>query len=256
MELSLEQAFRAFAANPGSELDGALLVSRIVRPRTDVAWCRAELQRLAGLVGFGGSPQQVVTTLRGAGFAGAPHYYEPDNSALDFVLRERRGIPISLAIVVLAVAEQSGLAARGINFPGHFIVSLDNQLVDPFTLALIDDDERRERLAGCGVPAAEALRPATPIDITVRMLNNLRGLAVARGDHAGAITLTDYQLIIAADPFAIHLARVELWSALGATTMVRRELAQAIALAPSPKAQSELAKALQRLASGERPTLH
>jgi regulator of sirC expression with transglutaminase-like and TPR domain len=255
MDPSLAEAFRAFAAHPRSELDGALLVSRIVRPSTDIAWCHTALQRLADGVSAA-TPAGLIATLRDAGFSGATQYYEPDNSALDFVLRERRGIPISLAVVVLGVADQCGIPGLGINFPGHFLVTLDDQLIDPFTLTLIDDDDRRERLAQCGLPAAEALIPATPIDITLRMLNNLRGLAVARGDHAGAITLTDYQLIIAPNRFPIHLARVELWNALNATTMMQRELEQALTLAPSPAAKTELRKALQRITATSRPTLH
>ncbi|MGH8596673.1 MAG: transglutaminase family protein [Gammaproteobacteria bacterium] len=255
MDLPLDEAFRAFGADPRRELDGALLVSRIVRPHTDSAWCQREITRLAERLSDHPSAEELVTALRQEGFAGASDYYEAENSAIDYVLRERHGIPISLAVVVLAVAEQCGVQAQGINFPGHFLIAFDGQLADPYTLTLIDEDDRRERLASCGTPPALALRPATPIDLTMRMLNNLRGLAVARGDHLGAITLTDYQLIIAPDPFAIHLARIELWNALGAATMVHRELERAIAVAPSPPAKQVAEAALQRLRA-DAPTLH
>jgi regulator of sirC expression with transglutaminase-like and TPR domain len=256
MEPTLAQAFRAFAADPHSELAGALLVSRIVRPDTDTHWCEAELLRLADRVGRGATVEALIAALKDAGFAGAEQYYAPDNSALDFVLRERRGIPISLAIVVLAVAERIGLPALGINFPGHFLVAVDGQLVDPFTLTLIDAQERDARLASCGLPAPQALRPATPVDIVLRMLNNLRGLAIARGDHADAIRLTDYQLLVTPDPFAVHLARIELWNALGATTLLQHEIEQAIATAPSGTAKRELQKTLQEVVMRAGPTMH
>ena len=38
------------------------------------------------------------------------------------VLRRRSGIPITLAIVVIEVAERLGVAATGVGMPGHFLV--------------------------------------------------------------------------------------------------------------------------------------
>ena len=49
-------------------------------------------------------------------------YYDPDNSYLNAVLRTRRGIPISLAVLWLELAVGMELNARGIAFPGHFMV--------------------------------------------------------------------------------------------------------------------------------------
>ena len=55
------------------------------------------------------------------GFAGnANNYYDPDNSYLHVMLRTRRGIPISLALLWLELAGQIGLDAHGVGFPGHF----------------------------------------------------------------------------------------------------------------------------------------
>ena len=54
------------------------------------------------------------------GFAGnVNNYYDPENSYLNAVLRTRRGIPISLAVVWMELAQGLGLHARGIAFPGH-----------------------------------------------------------------------------------------------------------------------------------------
>lgn len=255
MTSNLTIDFERFAAEPMNAIDGALLISRVVHPATDPAWCRAELRRLADTIGAAAAPATVVAALRTAGFSGATDYYARSNSALEIVLRERRGIPISMAMVVVGVGECLNLPAVGINFPGHFLVEVDSQLIDPYSLSLIDDADRRARLDACGVPAAEALKPATPVDITLRMLNNLRGLAIAVRDFAHAIELTDYQLILAPRAYAVHLARVELWVAMGAMGMAQRELETAIPLAPNAKARSELQAALNKLA-GQRPTLH
>ena len=53
-----------------------------------------------------------------AGFRGnTDDYYDPANSYIDRVLSSKRGIPISLALVHLCLAERIGLEAWGINFP-------------------------------------------------------------------------------------------------------------------------------------------
>src|SRR3990167_9543098 len=59
------------------------------------------------------------------GFAGNVNdYYDPANSYLHRVLETRRGIPITLALIYIELATQVGLNARGVSFPGHFLVKL------------------------------------------------------------------------------------------------------------------------------------
>jgi regulator of sirC expression with transglutaminase-like and TPR domain len=53
------------------------------------------------------------------GFGGnLNNYYDPDNSYLHVMLRTRRGIPISLAVLWLELAQTIGLNAQGVAFPG------------------------------------------------------------------------------------------------------------------------------------------
>lgn len=64
------------------------------------------------------------------------HYHLVDNSYLNRVLDLRRGIPITLALVYLAIAERIGLSAEGVNFPGHFLIRFTAEpelLIDPFS---------------------------------------------------------------------------------------------------------------------------
>src|SRR5690606_16435113 len=75
---------------------------------------------------------------RDLGFGGnVNNYYDPDNSYLNAVLRTRRGIPITLAILWLELAQGIGLKARGVNFPGHFMVKVNlpngQVVIDPFS---------------------------------------------------------------------------------------------------------------------------
>ena len=69
-----------------------------------------DLQRLRGLNQF---------FFRDLGFGGNINdYYDPDNSYLNTVLRTRRGIPITLAVLWLELAAGLGLNARGVAFRG------------------------------------------------------------------------------------------------------------------------------------------
>lgn len=250
---ALSAEFRAFAAAPSSALDGALLIGRALDPAFDAAWCRAELARLAAVAGDAAGT--LVASLRAAGFAGADEYYAAGNSSLEQVLRQRRGIPISLAMVVIGVAELRGLRAVGINFPRHFLVAVGDQLIDPLRMQLIERETCRAWLEASNLAEDGAFQPASPVDVVLRMLNNLRLLALAQGNHARVLELSDYQLAVAPQPFPIYLERVDAWLAVGAPSMARHELEQAIALAPNAAIRIQLKQRLQTLAATP-PTLH
>ncbi len=254
-ELPLAEELKSFADSAVSAVEGALIIARIIKADTDVEWCRDELRRLAGEVGAGAAPAELVEYLRAQGFVGADSYYEVDNSSLECVLRTRRGIPISLAMVIIGTGESMGMNATGINFPSHFMASLDGCLFDPFSMQPIDKEGRRTWLAGTGVAEEDAFKIATPIDVVQRMLNNMRVRAQSRGDHEAALELTDYQLIVAPESLSIRVDRAELWAALGATGMVRHELETAIALAPDAAVRARFEELLPGL-NATAPTLH
>ncbi len=78
------------------------------------------------------------------------HYHDPDNSYLNRVLERRRGIPITLGVLWLELAQGLGLPARGINFPGHFLVKVGLEqgqvVIDPFTGQSLSREDLSERL--------------------------------------------------------------------------------------------------------------
>ena len=85
------------------------------------------------------------------GFGGnINNYYDPENSYLNAVLRTRRGIPISLAVLWMELAQGLGLHARGIAFPGHFMVKVllpkGQVVLDPISGQSLSREELAERL--------------------------------------------------------------------------------------------------------------
>ena len=155
------------------------------------------------------------------GFAGnLNNYYDPDNSYLPQVLRTRRGIPISLAVLWLELAQSVGLQARGVGFPGHFLVKVrlpfpheGHVVMDPLTGQSLSKEDLQERLAplfadtglmrdGAVVSddlLAHYLRAATPREIVARMLRNLE--EIYRSEHdAERLTLVQRRLLVLLPP--------------------------------------------------------
>lgn len=123
------------------------------------------------------------------GFAGNVNdYYAPDNSYLHRVIMTRRGIPISLAVVYMEIAQQIGLEIKGISFPGHFLMKLSvpsgEIILDPFngaSLARTELEERLEPYIAQNTFQSDAsftgyLQEAPAREILVRMLRNLKAL--------------------------------------------------------------------------------
>lgn len=120
-------------------------------------------------------------------------YYDPRNSYLNEVMDRRTGIPITLAVLYMAVGRRIGLPLEGVSFPGHFLVRLRLRrgmlVLDPFAGgAPLSEDELRERLqrvipkgvaddvALAELPLEQFLEPAAPRQILARVLRNLKAI--------------------------------------------------------------------------------
>jgi len=123
-------------------------------------------------------------------------YYEPQNSYLNEVLARRTGIPISLGVLYIAVASRLGLHTFGVNTPGHFMVGCHTDsgmlFVDAFNGGEVLDRKHckrrvEEMMGEVGVLCNEHLRPAPPLDITARVLRNLKAAYAMNNDWAAAL---------------------------------------------------------------------
>jgi regulator of sirC expression with transglutaminase-like and TPR domain len=220
-------ALRQFLDNANSdELAAALLVTTLIDPDADVSGAQRELDALNRAFVRAGktTPRDVCAFLASQGFEGASDYYALENSRLDHVMTSRRGIPITLAIVCLAVARAAGIDAHGLNAPGHFLVGSGDDVIDPFTLRVLSPREHTTRVAeNGGVP----LERATPLGIALRMLNNVRTILASRQDWIGVLTMLDHQLVLSPGSAELHLARAEVWERLGARDAARAALEDA-----------------------------
>ncbi len=127
-------------------------------------------------------------------------YYDPRNSYIDKVMIRRRGIPISLSVLSMAIGERAGMVVEGVGFPGHFLVRVggpEGVYQDPFNHGEILDGVGLRKLAAQFLGAEMALHPSylEPVDcltITIRMLANLKNAHRRQGDYARAMLACDH----------------------------------------------------------------
>lgn len=196
-------ALSELAQTPGVSLAAcALTIAKDANPALDIGSVITELEQLGGdLARRLPSDATVKHRLRmlnhfffeELGFEGnGQDFYAPENSYIDHVIKSRKGIPISLAVVYMELGAAAGLRLRGMNFPGHFLVQCPTtqglMVIDVFSGgATLDAGELLERLTqmqpGAGDAAlAKTLQPASTPLILLRMLANLRAIFAKRGD--------------------------------------------------------------------------
>ena len=165
-------------------------------------------------------------------------YYDPDNSYLNAVLRTRRGIPISLAVLWMELAQGLGLQARGIAFPGHFMMKVTlpkgQVVIDPFTGKSLSREELVERLEPYKrrsglidefeVPLGLYLQAAPPRDIIARMLRNLKEVHRAQEDWQRAIAVQDRLIALLPDAWGEHRDRGLAHAAQGHSALAVQDL--------------------------------
>lgn len=180
---------------------------------------RAELQSLADRVRGrvrGSQPQALLAHLHEVlfeeeGFTGDQEdYYNPANSYLPAVLRARRGLPITLALVYKLVADRIGLTCWGVGLPGHFVVGIgEGPAVDPEKAMLVDcfnggrvlsvDDAKAQVTAqfGDGMDwSDDVLRPVSHRHWLTRMLQNLLNLFGAQDRYADVAAMLEMEMLL------------------------------------------------------------
>jgi len=130
------------------------------------------------------------------------HYYVRDNSCIDRVLATGRGLPITLAVIYAEVGNQVGLDCEGVNFPGHFLLRVraaeageSPLLIDPFAGRVMTHGDCQAYLSRLRGPdeslGPQHLQVATAGHVLLRMLNNLKQLALAEQDLEGVLRFSE-----------------------------------------------------------------
>lgn len=252
-------------------LEAAASIAQDEEPQLDIqdvlATCDALMVRLKRRVKSEADPMRKLSVLNqffysDLGFSGnANNFYAPENSYVNEVLKTRRGIPISMAVIWLELAQALGLQAEGVSFPGHFLVkvTLPEGLVvlDPLTGDSLGLDNLAERLAPFRPHLGEAgdmetplglfLQPASPQEILTRMLRNLKEIFNSQEDWQRLIGVMDRLIIL--NPQALHEKRDRglAFFELGQLKEARDDLMQYVLALPDASDVPEIQKRLASL---------
>lgn len=185
--LSELDSFRSIEPAGAAET-GALLVARVLDPHIDTnEVCRVldELAEDAPAPVRDTDPDRALRSLAvymhaTRGFDGArTDYPNPANSLLDQVLKRRIGLPITLSVVYLAVAQRVGMPLDGVGLPAHFVLrhpgASARPYLDPFNRSrLLDEAACKEIVRDHGFTLRrDHLATVSPQEIAARICRNL-----------------------------------------------------------------------------------
>lgn len=197
---SLVEGLADLVQRPDDGIDlptAALVVARVGYPGLDIGHYRTKMRDVVAeaLAKLGDTPVEEPATLAHVVFEelgfrpNRDEYYDPRNSYLNDVLDRRLGIPISLSLVYIEIAEACGRPTEGVGFPGHFLVrDLESgQVLDPYNGGTeVDKRACLKLLNAAGLKPQqwkdEYLAGVGKRDMLLRMIANLQRIYTERGD--------------------------------------------------------------------------
>lgn len=199
----------------------ALTIALTDYPALDISSYLARIDRLAVEVksrcSADGDLYQWIAALNRVlfeehGFRGnRDDYYDPKNSFLNEVLDRKLGIPITLSLLYMEVAQRVGVALEGVGLPGHFLVKHAQNgveiFIDPFDGGEIKSRENLAKMLAGLYPGevelrAEFLRGAGKKAILKRMLGNLKGIYIKTNDLVKLLSALDRTIVL--EPAAVE----------------------------------------------------
>ena len=205
------------------------------------------------------------------GFAGnVNNYYDPRNSYLHEVLSMRRGIPITLALIYIELATQVGISARGVSFPGHFLVKLragkGEVIIDPLTGQSLSRADLEERLmpfrrsrgltGDFEVPLGLFLQAATPRETLARLLRNLKEIHRSAEDWPRLLAVCDRLVVLLPQAWDERRDRGLVRAELGQDDAAAQDIVEYLNRLPQADDAGALRQRLRDLAGGRHRPLH
>jgi regulator of sirC expression with transglutaminase-like and TPR domain len=249
-QIRLDEAALALAALDHPGVDLAPYHSALSDMATQLAPCRD----------LAGSPHDQAIFLAAViagerGFVGdAENYDDPANADLISVMDRRRGMPIALSILYVAMARRLGWTAAGLNIPGHLLVRVGDLrahvVVDPFNGGVVVPRrtvvEMLER-AGATAPTPDTVPVLSNQEMLVRLLLNQASRAQAAGDLKRALTLYQRMTLVAPSMSRLWWDRAELERQQGLIMAARSSLNRMLETTDDPAQTKRIRAALDAL---------
>ncbi|MDP6602997.1 MAG: transglutaminase-like domain-containing protein [Rhodospirillales bacterium] len=227
----IEEALRHIGSDAEEDFDlaqTALLLAALDRPRVSLDRYRDHLAAIAeGVAGAQGTTRPSAGDCHAAltgilsgtyGYRGDDMTYDDlQNANLMRVIDRRKGLPVALGILYIHAARAQGWSIVGLNFPGHFLVRLDNGgeriILDPFNNGCArepsDLRDMLQAMSGQNTELTpEIYAPVTNREILLRLQSNVRLRLLQMDRTEEAIGVIESMLLFAPD-------QKELWREAG-----------------------------------------
>ena len=220
----LNNAFQAFAKQPDEKVDieeGMWLISRILNKDVQRVPLARQLDSLADAVKIklgkevsakSVDPERLITALREVLFedekfgGNFDDYNNPANSSLEKVLESKKGLPILLSHVVIAVGRRLEVPIVGVPAYGRYIVKYDGRrapmgfpqrdvFINPFDNGKILTREDRMALFPSHDPDL-MIPPQSHRRDLIRMLSNMESHLFIRDDNDRAYLALEFRAVL------------------------------------------------------------
>jgi regulator of sirC expression with transglutaminase-like and TPR domain len=242
--------------------DAALLLASLDHPDIDLGPyfdLIGEMTERLATVGDGARlPSEQAAALAAVigieyGFAGdAETYDDPANADLIRVIDRRRGLPVALAIVYVAVARGVGWTVEALNTPAHVLLHVGEGravIVDPFAGGtVVEADAVGMLLARAGglphPPQTEPFENLSNRGVLMRLLANQAQRARAGGLSERALTLCQRMTILSPTTTALWWERATLERQLGQVEEARASLWALLETTHDPRIRAHVLAAM------------
>lgn len=271
IEVPLFDPFLALIRCPSGSVDpfeAALALAAELRPEASAGRVRDEVERLGLRLSrrirhAGAQDDPLAAMLHAARLLHDEARYEgdsespldPANCDLELVVERRRGIPITLALLVVEVARRAGVPAYVAAYPSRVLVGVASaprpHFFDPFrgTRLVLPEwcqglvDER----AGGRALRAELAGPAPGSRVVERLLTSWRNAWVRQQDHDAAIRLQGRLVDLRPRDEAPLTERARLKLDAGRIVEAVRDLERAVALCRHGEEAASVRRQLEEL---------
>jgi len=180
-------------------------------------------------------------------------YDHPSNSYINEVIDDREGLPITLSVLFIELANRLELPVSGLGLPGHFLTMYREEsnkspkeiIVDPFGGKIISRMEASE-ITGLRLNNKDFV-PATKRDIITRMLRNLIHTAETRKNSSDRLLYLNATLAIDPEDTYIRAMRAMINYADGRFVETLKDIDILIAENPESPEMAPLIEIRKRL---------
>lgn len=261
-----EDILADIAIRPDRDIDlaeGALALAALERPRAALAEYRDHIAALAAEVGTACNAGATIVealnivVLHCYGYEGDTLTYDDiQNANLMRVIDRRKGLPVALGILFLHAARSQGVPADGLNFPGHFLIRVDDEagrhIVDPFNEGRVRTaaDLRDLLKATAGLDAELDPNHYEAVgnrDILVRLQNNIKARHERAGRPEEALRVLRHMLMFAPDMMGLWRETGVLQARLGNLVAAIEAFETIVERAETETARHDAAMIIQKL---------